>query len=190
MRKKIAILASGSGTNAENLIQYFKNSEEVSIELILSNKSDAYVLQRAKKHHVKSFVFSKNDFNNETGLLKILQNHDIDYVILAGFLLLVPLHIIKYYPNKIINIHPALLPKYGGKGMYGNHVHKTVVENKEIESGITIHLVNEKFDDGKILFQQKCEVNSLDTADSLAAKIHTLEYAYFPEVVENYILKR
>jgi phosphoribosylglycinamide formyltransferase-1 len=187
MKTRLAIFASGSGTNTENLIQYFKDSDSVTIELILSNKSDAYVLERAKNHNMRTSVFSKRQFIDSQDVLTLLEDHQIDFIILAGFLLLIPQSLIKKYPNKIINIHPSLLPKYGGKGMYGSKVHHAVIDNKETESGITIHLVNELFDDGKILFQQNCKIDSSDSADSLAAKIHTLEHAHFPSIIENYI---
>lgn len=190
MKKKIAILASGSGTNAENLIEYFKDSKEISIEMILSNKAKAYVLERAKNHNVKSYVFTKNEFNEKDGLVKLFQDNQIDFIVLAGFLLLVPNHIIQYFSNRIINIHPSLLPKYGGKGMYGTNVHQSVIANKESESGITIHLVNERFDEGKILFQAKCNIIPSETAESLASKVHILEYEHFPKVVEKYILNK
>lgn len=187
MKTKLAILASGSGTNAENIIKHFKDSNSIAVELVLSNKSDAYVLERAKNHNVKTSVFTKRQFIDSQNLLALLDDNQIDFIILAGFLLLIPKSLIKRYPNKIINIHPSLLPKYGGKGMYGSNVHHAVIDNKETESGITIHLVNEEFDDGKILFQENCKIDSSDSADSLAAKIHTLEHAHFPSIIENYI---
>jgi len=187
MKTRLAIFASGSGTNTENIIQYFKDSDSITIELILSNKSDAYVLERAKNHNLKSSVFTKKQFLNSQDVLVLLEDLQIDFIILAGFLLLIPKSLIQKYPNKIINIHPSLLPKYGGKGMYGSNVHHAVIDNKETESGITIHLVNEIFDDGKILFQQNCNIDSSDSADSLAAKIHALEHAFFPSIIENYI---
>jgi len=186
----IAIFASGSGTNAENIINYFANNKFVNISLILSNKKEAYVLERAKNHSLASFIFNKNQFYNSTEVLDLLKKKKIDFIVLAGFMWLVPENLIKNYPSKIINIHPALLPKYGGKGMYGNNVHKAVVENKERESGITIHFVNEHYDDGTIIFQAKCEVEEFDTFEDVANKIHLLEYEHFPKIIEHVIKGR
>jgi phosphoribosylglycinamide formyltransferase-1 len=184
VRKKIAILASGSGTNAENLIRYFADNPGISIHLVLSNKKDAYVLKRAEKHNIPTMVFSRQDFY-ETGLvLEKLQSEGIDFIVLAGFLWLIPEDIIRAFPNKIVNIHPALLPKYGGKGMYGSHVHEAVLNNKDKESGISIHYVNEKYDEGAIIFQARCPVLPDDTTDSLAERIHRLEYKHYPEVIK------
>jgi len=185
--KRIAILASGSGTNAENLIKHFKNSQTASVEWILTNRPDAFVLERAKLLGVASMVFTKFELNEQKKVLNhLIQNH-IDLIILAGFLWLIPEDLIKYYSDRIINIHPALLPSYGGKGMYGARVHQAVIQNKEKESGITIHLVNEVYDEGRILFQAKCPVHPHDTPDLLASRIHELEYRYFPEIVEKYL---
>ena len=182
--KNIAIFASGSGTNAENIIQYFKKNEKIEVKLVLSNKKDAYVLERAKNHNIPVIVFNRDTLYNTDDLIIILKEFSIDLIVLAGFLWLMPDNIIKTYPNKIINIHPALLPKYGGKGMYGMKVHETVINNNEKESGITIHYVNEFYDEGKIVFQTKCPVDETDTPDSLAEKVHELEYEYFPMIIE------
>lgn len=182
----LAILASGSGTNAENIINYFSEHPGIQVKEVLSNKVDAYVHERAKKLGVPSHTFSKAEFNDTSFIKRLV---DIDYIILAGFLWLIPEYLIKAFPNKIINIHPALLPKYGGKGMYGLKVHEAVVANHEKESGITIHLVNKEYDKGKILFQAKCEVTDRDTAESVANKIHELEYQYFPSQIEKLILE-
>ena len=186
--KRIIILASGSGTNAENIIKHFKGSNLISVTQVLSNKKDAKVHERAKNLKVSSISFSKSEFNDSDLVLNLLKEK-ADYVILAGFLWKVPEKIIKAFPNKIINIHPALLPKYGGKGMYGMNVHKAVVDNKEIESGITIHYVNENYDEGATIFQAKIDVETSDTPDDVAQKIHKLEYKYFPKVIEEVILK-
>ncbi|MCR9249758.1 MAG: phosphoribosylglycinamide formyltransferase [bacterium] len=186
---KIAILASGNGSNAENIANYFKGNPNIKVAVILSNRTDAYVLERAKKLDIPSYTF-KNSELLEGGVLEILKSHKIDYVILAGFLLKVPRSLIESFSERIINLHPALLPKFGGKGMYGHHVHNAVIANQEIESGITIHLVNEIYDDGKILRQEKCPVNGDDDADSVASKVHELEYKYFPVTIENYILQK
>lgn len=178
---KIALLASGSGSNAENIILYFKNRKDIQF-IILSNNPNAYVHERAKKLGVLSYIINKSGFENGEAL-RLLQTDQVDFIVLAGFLLKIPENIIKAYPNKIINIHPALLPKYGGKGMYGNHVHEAVVENKETESGITIHYVNENYDEGKHIFQAKCSVSPTDSANDVAEKVHALEYKYFPEII-------
>ncbi len=180
----LAILASGSGSNAENIVRYFEGDPRIMVNAILSNKQNAFVLERAKKLNIPSSTFNKDEFN-EASFIKKLEN--IDYIILAGFLWLIPKHIINSFPNRIINIHPALLPKYGGKGMYGDNVHKAVIEAGEKESGITIHLVNEEYDKGKVLHQSKCSVESGDTPEDLAKKIHELEHRHFPRVIEEYI---
>ncbi|MDK2979322.1 MAG: phosphoribosylglycinamide formyltransferase 1 [Bacteroidales bacterium] len=184
---KIAIFASGAGTNAENLIHYFKENKKIEISYIFSNNKNAYVIQRAKNHNIKHYIFSRTEFYNTTNILQILQKNNIDFIILAGFLWLIPDYLIKNYPNRIINIHPALLPKYGGKGMYGMNVHKAVLENNEKETGITIHYVNNEYDKGDIISQAKCPVNKDDTAETIAKKVHTLEYKYFPKIVEKII---
>lgn len=181
---KLAIFASGSGSNAENIVEYFKGDNSVAISLIISNKEDAYVHQRAKKLNIESATFSKNDFYTTDKVLEFLQQNNIDFIILAGFLLKVPTNLLAAYPDKIINIHPALLPKYGGKGMYGDNVHKAVVAAGETESGITIHYVNENYDEGAIIFQAKCPVLANDTYEDVANKVHALEYKHFPEVIE------
>ncbi len=185
--KNLAIFASGGGTNAENIANYLKGNKEVCVKLILSNKKDAFVLERAKDLGIPSHIFSRQDFYETDQVVNLLESHQIDWIILAGFLWLIPDNLIKAYPNKIINIHPALLPKFGGKGMYGTRVHQAVVDAGEIESGITIHLVNEKYDEGKILFQASCEVEKNETAESLAAKIHQLEHTHFPKVILNQV---
>jgi len=185
---KIAILASGSGSNAENIIQYFLKDKNVEITYVLSNKKDAFVLERAKKLGVKSQVFSNKDIKEENGLLNLLKA-EADFIVLAGFLLKVPENIINTFPNKIINIHPALLPKYGGKGMYGMHVHRAVKENNEKETGITIHYVNENYDEGAIIFQATTRLTEKDTPETIADKIHLLEQEHFPRVIEEVILK-
>jgi len=186
--KRIVILASGSGTNAENIIKYFKNSHLISVVQVLSNKKEAKVLDRAKRLEINSLVFNRNTFYNSEELLNNLKS-TTDYIILAGFLWKIPSNIIEAFPNKIINIHPALLPKYGGQGMYGMHVHNAVVNNKEKESGITIHYVNENYDEGAIIFQKSFEVLVCNTAEDVAAKIHILEQENFPQVIEKVILE-
>ncbi len=181
--KNILIFASGSGTNAENIILYFKNSNTINVCALFSNNPNALVLEKAKKQQVPTTVFSKDELKSELFLQK-LNDFQPDLIVLAGFLLQFPEQIIKAYPNKIINIHPALLPKYGGKGMYGMNVHKAVLENNEKETGITIHYVNEHYDEGKIIFQKSVTIENCKTADEIALKIHELEMENFPNVIE------
>ncbi len=180
-----AIFASGEGTNAENLIQYFKNDSRIKIKLLVTNRDDAGVIHRAEKHKKTVQIISREALNNYTDqIIEFLKAEKIDLIILAGFLLKIPDKMIKAFPDKIINIHPSLLPKYGGKGMYGMHVHEAVIQNHETESGITIHFVNEEYDKGNILMQAKCTVESIDTPATLAKKIHELEYRHFPKALE------
>lgn len=181
--KRIVIFASGSGTNAENLIKFFHNRENASVIQILTNNPRAKVLDRAKKHNVSALSFNKVAFINTNDVLNVVKAAKPDLIILAGFLWKFPEAILNAFPNKVINVHPALLPKYGGKGMYGNYVHQAVVANNETETGITIHYVNEHYDEGAIIFQAKCDVSPTDTANDVAAKIHELEMKHFPEVV-------
>jgi phosphoribosylglycinamide formyltransferase-1 len=181
----LAIFASGSGTNAENIAKYFFGHQTISVAKILSNNSEAFVLERAINLGINASTFNKDEFKS-VAFLERLEN--IDYIILAGFLWLIPAYLIESFPNRIINIHPALLPKYGGKGMYGSKVHESVVAANEKESGITIHLVNEEYDKGRILFQAKCSLEDRETPDSLATKIHSLEYEHFPKEIEKFIL--
>tara|TARA_R110001592_G_scaffold138519_3_gene357874 strand:+ start:953 stop:1528 length:576 start_codon:yes stop_codon:yes gene_type:complete len=188
MTKKIAIFASGSGSNAENIFNYFKTNGDVSVSLILTNSPNTGVVERANRLDIPFVVFNKNSFQNTNEIVKLLQENEIDLVVLAGFLWLIPENLIEAFPNKIINIHPALLPKYGGKGMFGDNVHKAVVENKETETGITIHFVNQHYDEGKVIFQAKCEVLPTDTFDEVASKIHVLEYEHFPKVIADLLL--
>jgi phosphoribosylglycinamide formyltransferase 1 len=180
---RLAILASGSGSNAENIIRFFSSDERVEIGLIISNKPEAQVHQRAKRFGVPSISYPREMLMDGNVLTQIMLNERIDFIVLAGYLVKVPAELISAFPDKIINIHPALLPKFGGKGMYGKQVHQAVVDAKEKESGITIHLVNENYDEGSIVFQAKCPVNEDDTADDVAAKVHELEYRHYPEVI-------
>lgn len=184
----IAIFASGNGSNAEKFFEYFKEHPTIKIKCLLSNNQNAYALTRAKNNKVTTRVFDREEFYKTRNILDYLKEQEVDYIVLAGFMWLVPLYLIQAYTNRILNIHPALLPKYGGKGMYGDHVHNAVLENREVESGITIHYVNEVYDDGKIIFQGRCEVKQDDTPESLANRIHALEYEYYPGVVEAVIL--
>ena len=185
--RNIAIFASGSGSNAQKLIEHFSNSELAKVSLILCNKPDALVIERAAKLSVESLIFDRDDFYSSSRVLNYLLESEIDFIVLAGFLWLVPQNIIDIFNRRIINIHPALLPSYGGKGMYGDRVHKTVIENGDKESGISIHYVNEIYDDGDIIFQAKCSIESDDTPESLAQKVHALEYEFFPIIVEKLI---
>ncbi|CAL68321.1 phosphoribosylglycinamide formyltransferase [Christiangramia forsetii] len=182
--KKIVIFASGSGTNAENIIKYFQKSKNIEVVAVLSNRRSAGVLKRAHDLNVKALLFDKEALYHTNDVLNILKDIDPDLIVLAGFLWLFPSNIIEEFPDKIINIHPALLPKYGGKGMYGNKVHETIIAEKETESGITIHFVNEKYDEGNTIFQATTSIENHDTAESLAGKIHELEYKHFPEVIQ------
>ena len=181
--KNIAILASGSGTNAEAIVQYLKRNSTLNVSLIGTNNKAAFVLERAKNLGISYLVFDKKLLENGGVVLK-LKHQRIDFVVLAGFLLKIPQNLIDAYPKKIINIHPALLPKYGGKGMYGEKVHQAVIDNKESKSGITIHFVNENFDEGEIIFQTTCPIAKDDSPDKLARKIHKLEHKCFPKVIE------
>jgi len=186
--KNIAIFASGSGTNAENIIKYFSNKNVAKVTLILSNKREAYVLERAAMHNIPCFFFDRKDFYESEKVPEMLRKYNIDFIVLAGFLWLVPANILSMFEGRIVNIHPALLPKYGGKGMYGDAVHKAVIESSDSESGITIHYVNQVYDSGDIIFQAKCEISPGESADSLAAKVHALEYLHFPVIIEKLIL--
>ena len=182
--KRIVVFASGSGTNAENIINYFKKTDFASVTLLLSNNKEAKVLERVKKHSIPSLVFTKDELNKTDLITKTLHNERPDLIVLAGFLLKFPENILNIFSNKVINIHPALLPKFGGKGMYGMRVHEKVIENSEKETGITIHYVNKNYDEGAIIFQKSFLLSQNDTARSVAEKIHNLEHEYFPKVIQ------
>ncbi|MDR5591279.1 phosphoribosylglycinamide formyltransferase [Christiangramia sp. SM2212] len=188
-KKKIVIFASGSGTNAENIIKFFQNSNKSEVVAVLSNKRNAGALKRAHDLNVKALLFDREALYHTNDVLNILKDMEPDLIVLAGFLWLFPSNIIQEFPEKIINIHPALLPKYGGKGMYGSKVHESVIENKETETGITIHYVNEKYDEGNTIFQATTQIANTDNAESLAGKIHELEYKHFPEVIQQLLEK-
>ena len=187
--KKVALFASGSGSNVQNISEYFATNPHVKINLILSNNPNAFVLERAKKLGIQTHVFTRDSFYNTHEIIKVLEKAQTDFIVLAGFLWLIPQYLIQAYPNKIINIHPALLPKYGGKGMYGSKVHEAVINNKEKESGITIHYVNEQYDEGSIIFQALCMVKPDDSPESVAKRIHELEYEYYPKIIEQLIMQ-
>jgi len=183
-------MASGNGTNAQRLMEFFSSDTRIRVELLLCNNPSAFVLERTKRMNVPSIIFNRNDFYETRHILDILSVQGIDWIILAGFLWLIPDHILSCYHNRIINIHPALLPEYGGKGIYGMKVHETVIQNREKESGITIHYVNEHYDEGQIIFQERCPVFENDTPATLAARVHELEYRWYPEVVERTVRSR
>lgn len=187
MAKNIAIFASGSGTNAENIIRFFQDSDSIYIKLVVSNRKNAFVLERARNLNVPSAYMGKAEWEDGTSVLALMKEWDIDFIVLAGFLARVPDAILHAYPDKIINIHPSLLPKFGGKGMYGDHVHQAVVAAGETESGITIHYINEHFDEGEIIAQFKCPVLPQDTAEDVARKVHALEYKHYPQVIEQQV---
>lgn len=184
---RLAIFASGNGSNAQNIAEYFSTNPDIQISLICSNKADAFVLNRASELEIPAFVFTFQQLKETEIVLNTLKQYSIDWIILAGFLLKIPPSLVHAYPRKIINIHPALLSKYGGKGMYGSFVHQAVLESGDGESGITIHFVNEEYDEGDIIFQKKCPVEPNDTVDSLANRIHSLEFEHFPKVIEEMI---
>ncbi len=180
--KRIIIFASGSGTNAENIIRFFQNNKTAEVHCVLSNNRTAKVFDRCSKLEIKCDFFTKKDLNSSEEFLNFLKSN-ADLIVLAGFLWKVPKRIIEAFPNKIINIHPALLPKYGGKGMYGMNVHEAVKSNQESETGITIHYVNEQYDKGNIIFQKKVEIEKSDTPKDIATKVHQLEYEHFPKII-------
>ena len=185
--KKIAIFASGRGSNAKKIIDHLSKNSDCQVALVLSNKVDAHVLNIAKENNIQSHVVNRNSFYNTDDVVKLLETVKVDLIVLAGFLWLIPENLIKAFPEKILNIHPALLPKYGGKGMYGQHIHKAVFEAKEKESGITIHLVNEVYDEGKIIFQAHCDLTETKNAEEIGKKVLQLEHKYYPLVVEKYL---
>jgi phosphoribosylglycinamide formyltransferase-1 len=187
---RLAIFASGSGTNAEAIMNHFRQHSSAKVVLLLSNNPEAFALERAKKFNVPTKVFTRQQWKESEIVLEWLAQKEVTHVILAGFLWLVPQYLIQAYPDKIINIHPALLPKFGGKGMYGMKVHESVKSLGEKETGITIHVVNQHYDEGEILFQSKCSVDESDTAVTIAKKVHELEYAHFPGVIEKWIAKK
>lgn len=186
--KNIAIFASGNGTNCENIIRYFSSSKEINISIVVCNNKKAKVIERAKRYNVPVCIISKEELDDEEKFLQILKEHDVSIIVLAGFMLFIPTYLTQAYPKGIINIHPSLLPKYGGKGMYGMHVHEAVRLNHEKESGITIHYVNNEYDKGQIIRQHSVSLSESDTAEDIAQKVHNLEYKYFPETIEE-ILK-
>ena len=185
--KNIAVFASGSGTNAEKLFEKFQAHPQAQVALLLTNNPKAGVLARAEKFGVPTEVFSKGTLHTTGQIVRLLQNHAVDLIVLAGFMLKVPENLIRAFPDRIVNIHPALLPAYGGRGMYGSHVHEAVVAAREQETGISIHYVNEHYDEGRMILQVRCPVAPDDTAEEVATKVHRLEHQYYPEVVEKMV---
>jgi phosphoribosylglycinamide formyltransferase-1 len=185
----IAIFVSGNGSNCENIIRYFKDHQDISVRLVISNKADAYALTRAQRLGIDTAVLPKTEFINEKKLMPLLQQYDINFIVLAGFLLFIPDFLIEAYPGRMINIHPALLPKFGGKGMWGHHVHEAVKAAGETETGMTVHWVTHEIDGGGIIAQYRTPLDPTDTAEDIAAKEHELEMKYFPEVIEEVIRK-
>lgn len=189
MKKRIAIFASGSGSNAQKIMELFKNNPDGEIAIVLTNNPDAYVLQRADNFEIPTHIFDKQEFSNTAAILNLLQNLDIDLIVLAGFLWLIPQQLIAAYPGRIINIHPALLPKYGGKGMYGDHVHQAVLAAGETEGGITIHYVDANYDEGEFIYQAKYKIDKEDNLEMIKFKGQQLEHQHYPRIVES-ILKK
>lgn len=186
---RIAIFASGSGSNAEKICEYFSERTDVKVSLILTNNPEAGVIKRARKLHIPVVIFDRKTFYESERILQLLQNDQTDFIVLAGFMMLIPTFLVQNYAGKMVNIHPALLPKHGGKGMYGHFVHEAVVAAKETQSGITIHFVNEHYDEGNIIFQATCEVAETDSADDVAEKIHILEHEHYPKVIDEIVMQ-
>lgn len=184
MSRNIAIFASGNGTNAENIIKYFSGNKDIKVKIVMANKADAFVLERAGRLGIPALYINKEQWTDAAYTLTLLHEQQIDFIVLAGFLARIPDALLQAYPNRIVNIHPSLLPKFGGKGMYGNKVHEAVVAAGETESGITIHYLNEHYDEGQIIAQYRCPVLPGDTPQDVAARVHALEYEYYPRVIE------
>ncbi|WP_293306249.1 phosphoribosylglycinamide formyltransferase [Pedobacter sp. UBA5917] len=189
MKKRIAIFASGSGSNAQKLMEHFKRSNEIEISLVLTNNPEAYVLQRADNFEIPTHIFDKNEFYKTDEVVDLLKNLDIDFIVLAGFLWLIPKSLIHAYPGRIVNIHPAILPKFGGKGMYGDHVHNAVMAAGEAEGGITIHYVNENYDEGEYIYQARYRIDKNDNLEMVKFKGQQLEHQHYPRIVETIVKK-
>jgi phosphoribosylglycinamide formyltransferase-1 len=189
VKKRIAIFASGSGSNAQKLMEHFKRSNDIEISLVLTNNADAYVLQRADNFEIPSHIFDKNEFYKTDEVIDLLKNLDIDFIVLAGFLWLIPQNLIAAYPGRIVNIHPAILPKFGGKGMYGDHVHHAVMAAGENEGGITIHYVDEHYDEGEYIYQAKYKIEKDDHLEMIKFKGQQLEHQHYPRIVESLVKK-
>ena len=189
MKKRIAIFASGSGSNAQKLMEYFKKHQEAEVVIVLTNNPEAYVIQRADNFEIPTHIFDKHEFIETNDIVNLLKNLQIDLIVLAGFLWLIPNNLLEEFPNQIINIHPALLPKFGGKGMYGDRIHRTILEAGEVENGITIHFVNEKFDEGEIIYQSRFKIDKNDTLETIKFKGQQLEHLHYPRIVEILVQK-
>ena len=189
MKKRIAIFASGSGSNAQKLMEHFKKHQEAEVVIVLTNNPEAYVIQRADNFEIPTHIFDKHEFIETNDIVNLLKNLQIDLIVLAGFLWLIPNNLLEEFPNQIINIHPALLPKFGGKGMYGDRIHRTILEAGEVENGITIHFVNEKFDEGEIIYQSRFKIGKNDTLETIKFKGQQLEHLHYPRIIENLIQK-
>jgi len=189
VKKRIAIFASGSGSNAQKLMEHFKRSADTEISLVLTNNADAYVLQRADNFEIPSHIFDKNEFYKTESVIDLLKNLDIDFIVLAGFLWLIPKNLIEAYPGRIVNIHPAILPKFGGKGMYGDHVHNAVMAAGEPEGGITIHYVDENYDEGEYIYQAKYKIDKTDNLEMVKFKGQQLEHLHYPRIIEGLVKK-
>ena len=188
MSRNIAIFASGNGTNAENIIKYFSGNKDIKVKIVMANKADAFVLERAHRLGIPTLYINREQWADATHILTLLHEQQIDFIVLAGFLAHIPDALLHAYPNRIVNIHPSLLPKFGGKGMYGNKVHEAVVTAGETESGITIHYLNEHYDEGQIIAQYRCPVMPNDTPQDVATRVHALEYEYYPKVIEQLLM--
>lgn len=188
MSRNIAIFASGNGTNAENIIKYFSGNKDIKVKIVMANKADAFVLERAHRLGIPTLYINREQWADATHILTLLHEQQIDFIVLAGFLARIPDALLHAYPNRIVNIHPSLLPKFGGKGMYGNKVHEAVVAAGETESGITIHYLNEHYDEGQIIAQYRCPVIPNDTPQDVASRVHALEYEYYPKVIEQLLM--
>lgn len=188
MSRNIAIFASGNGTNAENIIKYFSGNKDIKVKIVMANKADAFVLERAHRLGIPTLYINREQWADATHILTLLHEQQIDFIVLAGFLARIPDALLHAYPNRIVNIHPSLLPKFGGKGMYGNKVHEAVVAAGETESGITIHYLNEHYDEGQIIAQYRCPVMPNDTPQDVATRVHALEYEYYPKVIEQLLI--
>jgi phosphoribosylglycinamide formyltransferase-1 len=189
LKKRIAIFASGSGSNAQKIMEYFKKHDDAEVAIVLTNNPEAYVLQRADNFEIPSHIFDRQEFIKTDEVVQLLKNLQIDLVVLAGFLWLIPQNLLKAFPNKIINIHPSLLPKFGGKGMYGDKVHHSVLDAREEESGITIHFVNEKFDEGEVIHQSRFRIEEGDDLEMVKFKGQQLEHLHYPKVIEALLKK-
>ncbi|MCZ4244591.1 phosphoribosylglycinamide formyltransferase [Pedobacter punctiformis] len=189
MKKRIAIFASGSGSNAQKLMEHFKSNSDIEISLVLTNNADAYVLQRADNFEIPSHIFDRHEFTKTDNILDLLKNLDIDFIVLAGFLWLIPANLIEAYPGRIINIHPAILPKFGGKGMYGDHVHHAVMAAGEPEGGITIHYVDQNYDEGEYIYQARYKIDKNDNLEMVKFKGQQLEHLHYPRIVESLVKK-